>query len=378
MKIARSLRQPVVIGAFPPPVHGMAAVNAAARDALRKANTEPLIVDIAARSLNRSLKAKLGRLPRVMRGIVQLARTPRSVVTTVYMSVSGGYGQLYELAFVSLARLKKMPLYLHHHSSAYIHKPSLLTRLLVKAAGPTTIHVVQSKEMGRRLQDTYGIGRFEAISNAVILPPNPFAALGPPRSLSTLGFVSNIAREKGVFDYLDLMGAVTVAKLPLNGILAGPFQDDDTERAVRAKLRALPNVQYVGPVYGPDKEKFFARIDCLILPTRYFNESEPIVTLEAMSHGIPVIAYGRGCIPEIVGDECGKVIDAVAAFVPSAMAQLQAWCEDSDKFSYASMASLRRFGENYHNSTQLWNALLAELAGCSRENTPLRRIPEEC
>ncbi|MGK2925647.1 MAG: hypothetical protein ACSLE2_08490 [Lysobacterales bacterium] len=31
----------VMVGAFPPPVHGMAAVNAAVRDALRQAGVRP-------------------------------------------------------------------------------------------------------------------------------------------------------------------------------------------------------------------------------------------------------------------------------------------------------------------------------------------------
>ena len=37
-------------------------------------------------------------------------------------------------------------------------------------------------------------------------------------------------------------------------------------------------------------------IDLLIFPTRYTNETEGIINHEAMSRGVPVIAYGRGAI----------------------------------------------------------------------------------
>jgi len=46
---------------------------------------------------------------------------------------------------------------------------------------------------------------------------------------------------------------------------------------------------------------------------------------EAMSRGIPVIAYGRGCIPEIIGADCGLVIDPADPFVPAALAKLESW-----------------------------------------------------
>lgn len=46
---AKLRRAPVVlVGAFPPPLHGMAAVNAAVREALQRAGIEPWTINLAA------------------------------------------------------------------------------------------------------------------------------------------------------------------------------------------------------------------------------------------------------------------------------------------------------------------------------------------
>jgi len=355
--------QIVMVGAFPPPVHGMAVVNAAVREQLRQAGgVEPLVVDLAASSLDRSLVARLVRLPKVLRGLVSLASARGLRGRTLYMSVSGGLGQLYELAFLSLARLWGMRVFLHHHSFAYLDARSWLTRWLVHFAGEHAVHITQSQKMAERLKTVYGAICVVPVSNAVFLvSANPTAPVR--RRLETLGFLSNIAPEKGVFEFLDLCAAVQEKGLPLRARLAGPFQDGETEKAVRKRLAALPAVEYVGPRYGVEKDAFYAGIDVLSFPTRYENETEGIVNHEAMSRGIPVIAYGRGCIPEIVGPDCGLVVDPAAPFVPEALAQIETWLSDPTAFEAASKAAVQRFTNGYAENAERWAGLLVEIAG---------------
>lgn len=356
--------QIIMVGAFPPPVHGMAAVNAVVRDALWRAGAEPQVVDLAAPSLDRSLTSRLGRLPRVLHGLVRLSAMPRLRGETLYVSVSGGLGQLYELAFVALARLRGMKLCIHHHSFAYLDATSRLTSILTKAAGGSAVHVALSTRMAERLKAVYGVVRVVPVSNAAFLV-NGEGQLAQSRSsrLGMLGFISNITAEKGVFEFLDLMSAAQDMRLPLGAKLAGPFQDAEMKRQVRARLATLPDVEYVGPKYGAEKEAFFASIDALAFPTRYVNEAEPLTLHEAMSRAIPVIAYGRGAIPEIVEPECGKVIDPADPFVPAALAQVEDWLADPAAFAAASGAATRRFAETQARSEWHWQALLRELTG---------------
>lgn len=362
-----------MVGAFPPPVHGMAAVNAGVRDAVRQAGVTATVINLAAPSLDRSIMARLGRLPRVLRGLGRLARQSALGGETLYMSVSGGLGQIYELAFLLLARLRGMRVFLHHHSFAYLDRPGMLTRALVRAAGEDAVHIVLSAGMAERLQRTYRAGRVMPVSNAVFFIVGDTLTAAQKR-LATIGFLSNISADKGVFEFLDLVAAAGNAGLPLRARLAGPFQDADTEQAVRERLRSLPQVEYVGPQYGAAKDAFYAGIDALVFPTRYVNEAEPVTIHEAMSRGIPVIAYGRGCIPEIIGAECGLVIDPAEPFVPAALAKLESWLADPEAFEAASRAAAARFARTYDENEARWRALLEDIVGahpggaqCQRE-----------
>ena len=46
----------------------------------------------------------------------------------------------------------------------------------------------------------------------------------------------------------------------------------------------------------PNESIHFFQIDILLLPTRYVNEVEPLVILESLRNGVPVLANSRGCI----------------------------------------------------------------------------------
>lgn len=333
-----------------------------------------MVINLAAPSLDRSLGVRLSRLPRVLRGLGRLVSKRGLCGTTLYMSASGGLGQAYELAFLLLARLRGMRVFLHHHSFAYLDEPSALTRALVRAAGADAIHVTLSPKMAKRLISTYGAGQVVPVSNCVFLMRGDMGQVRLRESPNTVGFISNIAPDKGVFEFLDLMVLANAVGLSLEGRLAGPFQDAETERAVRDRLEALPEVQYVGPKYGAAKDKFFAGIDVLAFPTRYANEAEPVTIHEAMSRGIPVIAYGRGCIPEIVGPDCGLVIDPSEPFGSAALTQLERWLADFGAFRTASKVAAARYASTYEQNEAGWRVLLEDIvrapmrARCTRGN----------
>ncbi len=364
----------VMVGAMPPPVTGKAAVSAKVYEQLRQfAVGEPLVIDLSASSLDRSVKARLVRLPKVLRGIGQMMGVHKLCGWTLYISVSGGLGQVYECAFIWLARLHGMRVFLHHHSFAYLDNPTTITRGLTKIAGPSAVHVALSPGMAERLRRAYGVRRTISVSNSVFLMQGHIPRGKQRQHFRTLGFISNISAEKGVFDFLDLLASMQAKRLPLRAKLAGPFQDANIERHVRTRLATLMGVEYVGPKYGAEKEVFFSTIDALIFPTRYENEAEPLVVHEAMSRSIPVIAYGRGAIPEIIGPECGKIIDPTEPFLPAALAQIMAWQADAPAFEAVSSAAARRFEETYTQNERRWRVLLGDLIGSSTDSGKNKR-----
>jgi glycosyltransferase involved in cell wall biosynthesis len=353
----------IMVGAFPPPVRGMPVVNAAVRERLTAAGAKLTIINLSAPNLGRELVARLTRLPKVLAGISQLALKRRLKGDTLYISVSGGMGQLYEIAFVVLAKLRGMRLFIHHHSFAYLNEPSLVARILMKVSGSSAVHVTQCFRMVERIKTIYGVAQIVPISNAVFLVHRHPSKVLARQRLEVLGFISNIAAEKGVYEFLDLLREVENLELPIRGVLAGPFQDSETEQRVRARLLQMRNVEYVGSKYGSEKEAFYSQIDALIFPTQYVNETEGIVNHEAMSVGVPVIAFGRGCISEFIGADCGKVIDQSAPFVSTAIEQISNWLDDPSSFEAASKGALARFSETYNQNERRWEQLVDDIVG---------------
>ena len=87
--------------------------------------------------------------------------------------------------------------------------------------------------------------------------------------MGSIGFMSNLSFEKGLFEFLDLAAELQRRGLPVKALLAGPFEDAETEERARASLRRADNVEYVGPKYGEAKAASLSAIDAFIFPTRY-------------------------------------------------------------------------------------------------------------
>ena len=87
--------------------------------------------------------------------------------------------------------------------------------------------------------------------------------------------------------------AATTEHLP---ILKSIGNIKTVEKYLVSKSKNIQGVEIIGPVYNEEKKQFFSDIDLLILPS--INEAEPLVIYEAFSYGIPVVAFGVGCIQE--------------------------------------------------------------------------------
>jgi glycosyltransferase involved in cell wall biosynthesis len=78
-------------------------------------------------------------------------------------------------------------------------------------------------------------------------------------------------------------------------------------------------------------------------------------------HGVPVIAYGRGCIGEVVDAGSGLVVDTEVDFVPAAVKQIQAWITEPEAMRAASEHARGRFIAMRDEATRNWGQLFREL-----------------
>lgn len=347
-----------MVGTFPPPIHGMAVVNAVINERLRAYGVHAHVINLSAPNLDRKISQRLGRIPRIILGFITLSKKSNLRKAKLYISVSGGLGKVFELAFVVLARSRGMQLILHHHSFAYLRKPSILAGFLISLSGSKSIHVVQSSLMAKKLKRHYHVReeRTLPLSNAAWIDDS--AEVVPPREkVQVIGFLSNLSKEKGIFEFIRLCEAIDNLGWKIRAKLAGPFQDAETERYVRDRLRHIPWVEYLGGLYGVEKSTFYASIDAFIFPTLYVNETEGLVGLEALQRGVPVIAFGRGAIPEYVNESCGHVVDVTQDFTRDALQCLKRWRASPPLFRETSLGAREQFAAVKREADSSWEQL---------------------
>lgn len=364
---AASPRCLAVVGPFPPPLHGAAQITASFAEALER-RMRVRRLNIAPDGLRRGLVYHAQRLGRVAAALCRLAGG-KGRDETVYLSAAGGLGLVYTLALAAFARCLGRSLIVHHHSFAYLNRPSRIMALLVRCAGPLARHLVLCPAMKERLVERYpALGPVIVLSNAAFLPPVPSAlrdapsAASPPGASLCLGHLSNLGRDKG----LDLvLGTARALGERLDRlILAGPPSDDEAARLIAEARRVLGDrLEVRGPVSGAEKAAFFASIDLFLFPTRYVNEAEPLVLLESLSAGVPVIAHGRGCIAGMVPPACGLVVPPEDSFVPAATAFLTARMADPGERARMAAACFRHAAETRLAARADLEALAASLAG---------------
>ncbi len=133
----------------------------------------------------------------------------------------------------------------------------------------------------------------------------------PPQTptAGAVGMISNLTREKGADTFVRLASASSVDADGPDFVLAGPVRDSvlmpDIEHAV-----ANDSLSYVGPVAPEARHEFMSDLSVLVFPTRYRSETEPLIVLEALRQGVPVLASAVGCLTERLPESWLMALDA--------------------------------------------------------------------
>jgi glycosyltransferase involved in cell wall biosynthesis len=135
----------------------------------------------------------------------------------------------------------------------------------------------------------------------------------------TILFLSNLYRFKGVLDFLEALRLLTYDRIDYKAIIVGEEGDisinEIEHRIVEYGLKRF--VYCLGGKYNIEKMNILSESDILAYPTK--EDAFPLVLLEAMQAGLPIVATKVGAIPEIIDDgETGFLIDKNS---PSQLAQ---------------------------------------------------------
>jgi glycosyltransferase involved in cell wall biosynthesis len=128
----------------------------------------------------------------------------------------------------------------------------------------------------------------------------------PPRSAAkadwTLGTVALLRPRKGIEILLRALAILRSQGLPVRLRAVGPFETPEYEHQMKGlteKLGLCGGVDWTGFTRNVDAE--LAQMDVFVLPS-LFGEGLPLVVLEAMAAGVPVVASRVEGTPEAIRD----------------------------------------------------------------------------
>jgi glycosyltransferase involved in cell wall biosynthesis len=177
--------------------------------------------------------------------------------------------------------------------------------------------------------------------------PAPLAISWPPGARRLL-FVGRFDRQKGIdilFEALRQLGGAAFA------CIAGD--------SLYTALGSLPvNARYAGWLDTAGLEAYYRSAEVIVMPSRW--EGFPLVALEAMRAGLPIIASAVGGLPEIVDDgetgllippnDASALVDAVRSLSPARLQYMASTSAERFSRRWTAEAVHRSMSELYRRS----------------------------
>jgi glycosyltransferase involved in cell wall biosynthesis len=237
---------------------------------------------------------------------------------TVYVPVSQGrWGFLRDAVFLISARLLGHRRIVHLHGgyfAAFREESGSVVRLAMRLA---LRDVEQAWVLTPGLRGSFGElvpgERVKVLENCVEDPwpdgPESGDETRPHDDAFRILYLSNLVPDKGSLDLLEALGRAGEGELGRESAIVVRLVGDappDVAAAVRRRgadvVRAGIEVEVPGPRTGESKLQEYRRSDVFAYPTRYRYEGQPLVILEAMASGLPIVTTAQGGIPETVED----------------------------------------------------------------------------
>ena len=130
----------------------------------------------------------------------------------------------------------------------------------------------------------------------------PLVPRATPRETWTLGMIALLRPRKGLEVILEALAALRAQGARVRLRVVGKFETPEYERAIHERVQALgvaDLIEWRGFTRQINSE--LAALDLFVLPS-LFGEGLPMVVLEAMAAGVPVVATRVSGTPEAVRD----------------------------------------------------------------------------
>ncbi len=304
----------IVVGPVPPVLHGVAFMTPHVLEGMRRADALAAHLDTSderpAYTTNTLDLLNVWLALRHLFELVLLLRRHRRA--QLYVPISQGrWGFLRDATLIGVARLARRPVTLHLHGGLfarfYAEAPGWerwLIRRVVGQVDGAWVLTDAHREIFDGLIPRERVRVLENTSEDVGVANGAGGERGADEELRLL-YLSNLFPEKGCFDLIDALDELGERARGISLRLVGEAEPAVAEEVARRAAELAGRgvrVEYAGTRTGEAKMAEYRWADAFALPSRYPPEGQPLVLLEAMSAGLPIVASDHSGIPWTVRD----------------------------------------------------------------------------
>lgn len=327
-------------GLLPPPLDGQRIVSKLMLDQL--AQVAPITTfNLQPTWGSGGAGAGLAKLIRTLRGLPLLCLHRLRGGDCLYLAPYSGHGILYACLIAAVARILHFRIFIHYHSSIHFRRLSRPMAVFLGLCGNEALHIMLTGQMAEALHQLYGDEkRTFVLSNSAFFNLSTVARSWARLPLR-IGHLSNLSRSKGIDRVVECAERLEQQGLNVELVLAGPV-DVTARDVVEGALSRLTRVQFLGPLDAAQVERFYGDIDVFLFPTRHPHEAEPLVVIDALAAGVPVIASDCGYLRQLLDERSGCLVAPDELFVERGIDQITIWSEDRQALAQASRLARER------------------------------------
>jgi len=298
---------------IPPPVNGAALMGQYLKESpLINTNFETDYINLTAAfnldQIGKRSFAKFWIVLQILKNVLAAIRTKK--YDLCYMTLTAkGAGFYKDFLVVLLLKLFRLKIIYHFHNKGVAKSgKKWYNHLLYQITFHKAECILLAPTLFNDVRPYIARSKVYFCANGIphiAVTDKPLLVNAATMSVCKFLFLSNMMKEKGVLDLLEACKLIKNKKLKFECHFIGAWSDI-TEQAFNHAVSTLElknEVKMHGKKYNEDKIEFFNLADVFVFPTYYHNECFPLVLLEAMQFGLPVIATPEGAIAEIVLDK---------------------------------------------------------------------------
>ncbi|MED5587147.1 MAG: glycosyltransferase family 4 protein [Verrucomicrobiota bacterium] len=260
---------------------------------------------------------------------------------------------LRDIVYLFAVRPFSKGIILHYHAGglpAYVASLNPFLRVLARCAygrAKASIEISKS-EIGPGVEFV-AEQKFHVANGLDVPGVNSDPGTSPDKLPFRILYMAGLRKTKGVMDLVHTASALKARRMDFMLDVAGPWQEEDTRRRFEAAVQeanVADSIVVHGRITGDKKWMLYKEASLFFFPSYYESENFPLVLIEAMAFGLPVVATRWRGIPQMVVEgETGLLCDVSS--IDQFADAIEAVMTDRKKNQAMSLAAEARYVSKY-------------------------------